>query len=222
MASGSNDILYIKGEKNTEVQNLNVTLGDILAMECSNQNVVNKVKALRILKIPEKGQHRFVLSILRIIECIHQEYPSLDIQNEGETDLIVTYEKPEKQNMLLHWMKVIVIAGITFLGAAFSIMSFNNDVSVTKMFGQIYELVMGYPSDGFTILELTYCVGLIMGILVFFNHFGRKRFSVDPTPMEVEMRLYENDIQSTLVEAYSRKEKEIDVGKANTSGNTGS
>ena len=27
------------------------------------------------------------------------------------------------------------------------------------------------------------------------------------------MRLYENDIQTTLVETYSRKEKELDVGE---------
>ena len=59
---------------------------------------------------------------------------------------------------------------------------------------------------------MTYSIGIIIGILVFFNHFGRKRFSVDPTPMEVEMRLYENDIQTTLVENYSRKGKEVDVG----------
>lgn len=220
MASG-NDILYIKGEKNTEVSKLDVTLGDILSMECSNQNVVNRVKTLRILKIPEIGQHRFVLSILKIIECIHQEFPGLQVQNEGEIDLIVTYEKQEKPNMLYHWGKVAVIGGITFLGAAFSIMSFNNDVTLTKMFAQVYEQVTGNPSDGFGILELTYSIGLIIGILIFFNHFGKKRFSVDPTPMEVEMRLYETDIQSTLIEAYSRKEKELDVGKANNSGNSG-
>ena len=29
--------------------------------------------------------------------------------------------------------------------------------------------------------------------------------------MEVEMRLYENDIQETLIEVYARKEKEVDV-----------
>jgi len=34
MSSG-NEILYIKGEKNTEVKEPNVTLGDILTMECS-------------------------------------------------------------------------------------------------------------------------------------------------------------------------------------------
>ena len=116
---------------------------------------------------------------------------------------------------------MIVVVAISFTGAAFSIMAFNNDVDVTKLFGQVYELMTGSKSDGFSILELTYCLGLIIGILVFFNHFGKKKFTVDPTPMEVEMRLYENDIQTTLLETYSRKEKELDVGNANRSGNSG-
>ena len=67
-------------------------------------------------------------------------------------------------------------------------------------------------------MELMYSIGVVIGILVFFNHFGKKRFSVDPTPMEVEMRLYENDIQTTIIENYSRKEQELDVGQGNSSG----
>ena len=62
-------------------------------------------------------------------------------------------------------------------------------------------------------MEISYSIGISIGILVFFNHFGKKRFSVDPTPMEVQMRVYENDIQTTLIENAARKEKEIDVGK---------
>ena len=53
MSSG-NEILYIKGEKNTEVKEPNVTLGDILTMECSNSSIMNRIKPLRILKIPKK------------------------------------------------------------------------------------------------------------------------------------------------------------------------
>ena len=67
-------------------------------------------------------------------------------------------------------------------------------------------------------LEFMYSIGMIVGILIFFNHFGGKKFSVDPTPMEVEMRLYENDIQTTLIENYSRKGQEIDVGKTVSAG----
>ena len=77
---------------------------------------------------------------------------------------------------------------------------------------QIYELVTGTKSAGFTVLEFTYSIGIAIGILTFFNHFGKRRFSVDPTPIEVEMRLYENDLQTTLIENSSRKEQELDVG----------
>ena len=101
---------------------------------------------------------------------------------------------------------------VTFIGAGFSIMSFNNDVDVPKLFNQIYFLVTGNRSDGFGILELTYCIGMSVGILLFFNHFGKRRFTVDPTPMEVEMRTYEEEIEMTLIDEYSRKKEEKDVG----------
>lgn len=214
-------IVYIKGEMNVEVYQRNVTLEDILSIECVDRTLENKIKKLSIFTIPAKGQHRFVLSVLRIIERIHQEFPEIDVQNEGESDLIVTYEEDKVQNTILVIGKVFIISGITFLGAAFSIMSFNNDVSITRLFSQIYKLFMGTPSDGFTVIEFTYSIGLIIGILVFFNHFGKKRFSVDPTPMEVEMRTYEKEIETTIIDTYSRKEKEMDVGKADTSCNSG-
>lgn len=219
--AGTNETLYIKAEKNTEVTKSDVTLGDVLSMECSNPSVVSKVKALKLIKIPEskdRKQQRAVISVLKVIERIHREYPHIDVQNVGEADFIVTYEKQKTPNQFVHYLKVSGVVFTTFIGAAFSIMAFNNDVDTRRLFSQIYELVAGVPSDGFTILELTYCVGLIIGILIFFNHFGNKRFSVDPTPIEVEMRVYEGEIQDTLIEGYSRKGRELDAGKTNISG----
>lgn len=214
------ETVYIKADRNVEVTKPEVTLGDVLKIECSNPNMVPKLNTLKLLKFhhtDKKHQNRTAVSILRVIQCIHEQYPNIDVQNMGETDFIVTYEEQQTAGGAVHYMKAAVVVVISFIGAAFSIMAFNNDVDTTKMFSQIYELLTGNKSDGFTILELTYCIGLIIGILTFFNHFGKKKFSVDPTPMEVEMRLYENDIQSTLIETYSRKEKELDVG-ANSTG----
>lgn len=212
------ETIYIKGEQNVEVQHPDVTLGDIVQFECSNPEVLPKLRTLKIMKFQEDKGHRCVISILKIMECIHRQYPAYDLQNVGEADIIVTYEKPQKEHPVLQWLKVLSVVAITFAGAAFSIMTFNNDVDTTRLFGQIYELLMGSPSDGFTILEFMYCVGIIVGILIFFNHFGKKKFDVDPTPLEVEMRLYENDIQTTLIENYSRKGQELDVGQTASSG----
>ena len=142
----------------------------------------------------------------------------MEIRNLGESDLIVTYENQKTPGMAVHLFKTAFVVVLTFTGAAFSIMAFNNDVSVPKLFDQIYQWVTGIKPDGITIMEISYSIGISIGILVFFNHFGKKRFSVDPTPMEVQMRLYENDIQTTLVEDASRKEEELDVGRANHPG----
>ena len=58
---------------------------------------------------------------------------------------------------------------------------------------------------------MTYSFGLFLGITIFYNHIGKKKLSRDPTPIEVEMRLYEDDINHTLVEGTNRKEEHLDV-----------
>ena len=210
------ETLYIKGDKNIEVTKPEVTLGDILSMECSNQNVIPRIKTIKVMKMQEKEGQRKVISILKIIKLIHEIYPNMDVQNLGETDIIVTYEEQKPTGMISHLIKIGFTAVLTFTGAAFAIMTFNNDVSVRKLFSQIYQLMTGIKPQGSTILELSYSIGLTIGILLFFNHFGKKRFSVDPTPLE--MRTYENEIQTTLVENASRKGKELDADTSNSNG----
>ena len=83
-------------------------------------------------------------------------------------------------------------------------MAFNNDVSTTDMFGRFYTLLTGEQSDGFTILELSYSLGLSAGIVAFFNHIGGRRLTKEPTPIEVEMRLYEDDVNTTLIKTAER------------------
>ena len=217
MAS-ENKILYIKGDRDVEVTKPDVTLGDLLSMECTDKLMLAKINTLKIIRFKKSGRQRCVVSVLKIIACIHEKFPEADVQNLGESDIIVTYEDQKTPALAWHIIKTVFVAAVTFFGAAFSIMAFNNDVDVTKLFGQIYELVTGQEAGGFTILEIAYSVGVTAGILIFFNHFGKKRFTVDPTPMEIQMRLYENDIQTTLIENSERRGEEIDVGTTDISG----
>ncbi len=210
--------LYIKGDRDVEVTKPEVTLGDLLSMECTDKLMLAKIKTLKIIRFKKSGRQRCVVSVLKIISCIHEKFPQADVQNLGETDIIVTYEDQKTPALAWHIIKTVFVAAVTFFGAAFSIMAFNNDVDVTKLFGQIYEFATGQETSGFTVLEIAYSVGVAAGILIFFNHFGKKRFTVDPTPMEIQMRLYENDIQTTLIENAGRRGEEIDVGTTDTSG----
>jgi stage V sporulation protein AA len=99
---------------------------------------------------------------------------------------------------------------MVFCGAAFTIMTFNADASVKDVFDLIYELVKGTKKDGGSILEIAYSIGLPLGIIVFFNHFSKVQLGKDPTPLQVQMRLYEENLDKTLIENASREGKTID------------
>ena len=158
MAS-ENKILYIKGSRDVEVTKPDVSLGDLLSMESTDKLMLAKVRTLKIVRFKKSGRQRCVVSLLKIIACIHGEFPQADIQNLGETDIIVTYEDRKTPAFAWHIIKTVFVAAVTFFGAAFSIMAFNNDVDVTKLFGQIYELMTGQETNGYTVLEIAYSVG---------------------------------------------------------------
>lgn len=204
-------VLYLKIDQNIEVDHVDVRLGDVAKLECTDAAVRNRLKTLKILKIQAEKSNRYVFSVLKIVELIHEIYPDLEIQNMGEPDFIVDYESSEYARDRWSFLKVVLVCVTVFIGSAFSIMTFNNDVGVTQVFSQVYQLVMGQASDGFTMLEAMYSVGIAVGILVFYNHVGGKRITKDPTPMEVEMRQYEDDVNMTLIEGCNRKETSIDV-----------
>ena len=79
------------------------------------------------------------------------------------------------------------------------------------MFEKICKLVAGSKNTGKTVMEVSYSIGLAVGILVFYNHFGPKKLSKDPTPIEVEMRKYETEINQALIDGHNRQEGKMDV-----------
>ncbi len=201
------DTLYLKIDKNVQARNGQVHLGDIAEINCGTKAIENKVKTLRLPTEVIKGPGRYVFSVLDVIRAIQKEYPTLEINNLGEADFIITVEKENKLSDALSWGKTALVCVLAFFGAAFSIMSFNNDIDITKLFGQLYETFTGQTSNGFTLLEISYSVGVGLGILIFFHHFAKKKGGTDPTPLEVEMRTYEDEIDTTLIESGNRKEK---------------
>jgi hypothetical protein len=123
----------------------------------------------------------------------------------------VKTQKTGKAKGILPWLKVALVCLLCMFGGAFSIMAFHNDISITDFFQGFYELVMGSASDGFTILEVSYSVGLMAGIVLFYNHIGKRRISKDPTPIEVSMRSYEKEMNEAMVASWEREGKKIDV-----------
>ena len=204
-------ILYLKAEQCVQVPEIQVTIGDVAKLECSDASVVSRLKTEKLLKVNSNPNQRMVVSILVIIKKIHEIYPELEVQNLGESDFILSL-KPPKQSKALEYVKIFFVCVISFFGSVFAMMTFNEDVSALDSFRKVYTWVMGTPPQGSTILELSYSVGLSVGIIVFFNHFGKKKLTQEPSPVEVEMSGYDKEVYTTLIQHESRKGQEKDVG----------
>ena len=203
--------LYINIGQSVEVNEQTVLLKDIAKMSCSDRKIVSRLKTLKIISVQEKTYGRYVVSVLAIIEKIHEIYPQLEIVNLGEAQFLLTYRAPEKVNKFCTVLKVAFLCVGGFLGAAFAIMTFNNDVGITELFKQVYKQFTGNESNGFTALEISYSIGIAIGITVFFNHIFGRKLSEDPTPIEVELKKFEKDINTMLIDTCTREESIIDV-----------
>lgn len=198
------DTLYLQLDRNIEVTHPHVYLQDIAKLSCSNSKILNRLRVMPVANLDPDKPGRYVLSAIDLVEQIQKKEPELEITHLGEPDFILTYEKEAPVNMLWRWAKVFFVCLSTFFGAAFSIMTFNNDVDVGNLFQQVYTQVTGKASSGFTVLEISYSIGLGLGVLFFFNHFGKMKITSDPTPMQVQMRLYEDDVNTTIIEDMNR------------------
>ena len=213
--SAQNETVYIKADRNKVVNKKDVQIGDSVKLYCKDKNIQSKLRTLHLYTFQKQQvKHKKameIVSILKIIELILKEYPNITIENLGEVDFVLEYVEEGNIKLAWHWTKTIFTSAAIFFGSAFTIMTFNNDVSVPAVFEKMYKLTVGKPSNGFTALEISYSIGMAIGILMYFNHIGNKKVTADPTPIQVQMRKYEQDVDTTFIEESSRKESNLDV-----------
>lgn len=211
------ETIYVKADMHTIVFDRNVTMNDVLKIEGTNEAIVRQIKQIKIFTfedpsvLKKKKNPTEVISILKLIELIHQEYPNVEVQSYGEQDFIVEYVGGVPKPKWVEILKLTLLCIILFFGAAFTIMAFNNDISINDVFARLYAQIIGGTKPVLTELEIFYSIGIAVGILVFFNHVGRKKITPDPTPIQVEMRKYEKDMNMTMIENASRKGHNQDV-----------
>lgn len=205
------EIVYIKVPLRVIVSHSNVILKDIATVYCSNENLLKRIKDLSLIDMEPKKNSQYAFSIMKVVALITTIDTNLIVVNLGEEDFLVEYQPEKADNKIFEYSKTIFVAAIIFFGAAFSIMTFNTDVSVPDVFANVYNLIMGESRKGQGIIELSYCIGLPVGILVFFNHFSSKKVRKDPTPIQIEMRKYEKDVENAILSNADREGKTIDI-----------
>ncbi|WP_310605180.1 stage V sporulation protein AA [Anaerosporobacter sp.] len=203
--------VYIKIPLRVIVKSKQIMLKDIAVIYCADEELQRELECLILLTIEQEKNAQYAVSIMKIIVVITSAEPSVRVINLGEEDFLVEYKQKAEEKIALEYMKAAFVAAIMFFGAAFSIMTFNTDVSVQDVFDNVYTFLMDESGKGQGIIEISYAIGLPIGILVFFNHFSSRKVMKDPTPIQIEMRKYEKDVENAILSNASREGKTIDI-----------
>lgn len=199
------DIVYLKLPQETEVVNRKILLGDVAEIHCENGSITKRVSSCIIYTAKGDRNEKIIFSVMKIIKQLQKECPGVQIDNVGETDFIVDYKIPQTTKKGMEYAKLVLVSLIIFFGAAFTIMTFNADVGVADVFNNLYKLITGHKKTNGNIMEVAYSIGLFVGILGFYNHFKGSKLTSDPTPIHIEMRNYEEEMNKAIIKNADRQ-----------------
>ncbi|MCH5267156.1 MAG: stage V sporulation protein AA [Lachnospiraceae bacterium] len=203
------DVVYVKVGQSVQVANKRITLEDLAEIHAWDYDVVKNLAKVVVLTVKGDKNEKNVVSSLKLIQLIQKEYPGVQVELIGEPSVVIEYRMPKPKKKGLEIAKLCLMTLIVFFGSAFTIMTFNTDVSVGDLFDQFYFLVMGEEKNGGSALELFYSIGIPIGILGFYNHYNPAKTKDDPTPIHVEMRNYEEEMNKAIIADAGRKGSEI-------------
>ena len=204
------DKVYISFQKSSEVSNRKITVGDIASVYCKDNSIQAKIKSLPIISVPETESRRYVVTAIKVLSVIEENVNGIDIINLGEPEFVVSYKREKKQHKVTDFLKVFLASVVIFCGSAFAIMAYDNDVDINSIFETMRKWVTGDNKAVF-LQQVMYALGLFLGIMIFYNRLGKRKGVKDPTPLDIQMRLYEDDINTTIINNSEREEKADDV-----------
>ncbi|MDQ0257714.1 stage V sporulation protein AA [Evansella vedderi] len=149
------------------------------------------VKNLPICTLTVEDKILKVIDSMMVVRIIQEYSQGVDIQVIGPTQTVIYLEQKVKPFrpilFLLVWL-------LLFIGAGLAIMNFHEDVSMREVHVKISEVITGAETEHPLWLQIPYSLGLGLGMVLFFNHVFRKRIMEEPSPMEVEMFNYEENM----------------------------
>jgi stage V sporulation protein AA len=180
-----------------------ITLGDIcqLYWDGEREAALARMPVYRVQ--PEDGD-LIIIDIMQVIRKIRTAYPEASLEIQGSTQIIVEVLNPRKRP------KPVLVAAVwllLFVGSGLAIMNFHTDVSMLQVHQRIHYLITGQASEQPLWLQIPYSIGIGLGMVLFFNHLFKKRITEEPSPLEVELFMYQQSLDQYYIQ-HENKENE--------------
>lgn len=180
-----------------------ITIGDVCQFIETDEKKYPDLIQLPIHHVTKEDESVVIVDVLQVIKKIRTYDPHITIRTIGSPETIVAIVEPKRHAPFLYFAFVWLLL---FIGAGLAIMNFHEDVSMKAVHIRMFELVTGNKVEKPLLLQIPYSIGLGVGMVLFFNHFFKKRLSDEPSPLEIEMFHYEQSIDQYVI-THERKDR---------------
>ncbi|MEK4056555.1 stage V sporulation protein AA [Paenibacillus taichungensis] len=189
--------VYVRLRSRIRIQRgRSVKLGDVAHLLTSPEEKEGRLLELELLRPGPEDGNLILIDILQIIPQIRRALPDVTVEliGSGHTlvEVVAGSGKPSKSLFILVWL-------LLFFGSALTIMNFHADVNMQEVQIRIVEMITGRRDEHPYLFQVAYSIGIGFGMAVFFNHLFKKKWNEEPTPLEVEMFLYQQNVDKYVV-----------------------
>lgn len=189
------EIVYIRFKKSIQVEGLEeIKLKDIalISTKSKHKSTLEKTK---IYQITKKDHNIIIIDSFFVIDYLNKQNENLEFQPIGPGQTIIRVEPSHKQTSIFMVASVWLIL---FIGTAMTIMNFHYDVSMQEVQQKLHYLLTGKENKFPLWIQIPYSFGLGVGMILFLNHWFKKKINEEPSPLEVELFNYQQDLDKYL------------------------
>lgn len=186
-------VVYLRMMKSVEVAHLKTMKLKDIALVSTGSEHKTSLENTDIYRLTKEDKEIVVIDSFLIINHLNNLYTNLEFQLVGPTHTIIRIKDKKKAPSILI---VAFVWLILFIGTAMTIMNFHYDVSMQEVQQKLSYMFTGEYNEFPLWLQIPYSFGLGIGMLLFFNYWFKKRFNEEPSPLEVELFNYQEDLDN--------------------------
>nr|WP_230157094.1 stage V sporulation protein AA [Peribacillus sp. Bi96] len=184
-------VVYIRMRNRVQVNgNQPVRIKDI-ARIIGPEEEIQIIEEILLLTVKKEDKNIIVIDLAQVIMAIRKVDPGIEVETFGPSQTIIEVILSKKKMSILAFTLVWFLL---FIGGGITIMNFHVDVSMGEVHQKIFTIITGKVDEKPLLIQIPYSFGLGLGMILFFNHFFKKRFNEEPSPLEVEMFNYQQDL----------------------------
>ena len=167
-----------------------------IAQIIANEALHEKIDQLQLYQISDQDRNIIIIDAMQVITEIAKLDSTIQVQLLGPAQTIVEVVfKKKKYSFTLFVLAWLLL----FFGSMLTIMNFHEDVSMQGVHQRIYRIITGKSVEKPLFFQIPYSIGLGLGMIIFFNHVFKKRLNEEPSPLEVEMFNYQQDLDQYVI-----------------------